>query len=124
VQEVKKKHGSADVSWGDVMRIRYAGKDLPGNGLADDRIGVFRAAGYEPDKDGKFAIRGGDSYYAAIEFGTPLKAKVLLGYGNTSQPGSKHYGDQLELFSKQEMRDPWRTRAEIEAHLESRDVIK
>jgi acyl-homoserine-lactone acylase len=123
-QQVKEKHGAIDVPWGDVMRLRYAGKDLPGNGAAGDPFGVFRTAYYAPDDDGKFKILGGDTYYAAIEFGTPLKAKVLLGYGNASQPGSKHHGDQLELFATQQMRDPWRTKTEIESHLELREVIK
>lgn len=124
VQRVIKDHGTADVPWGDVMRLRYAGKDLPGNGAAGDPFGVFRTAYFAPDKDGKFKILGGDTYYAAIEFGTPLRAKVLLGYGNSSQPGSKHHGDQLDLFARQEMRDPWRTKSEVEAHLELREVIK
>ncbi len=122
--KVAKEHGAMDVPWGDVMRIRMAGKDLPGNGAPGDPFGVFRNAYYIPDKDGRFRIVEGDTYYAAIEFSAPVRAKVLLGYGNSSQPGSKHLGDQVELFAKQEMRDPWRTRAEIEAHLESKDSIK
>jgi acyl-homoserine-lactone acylase len=58
-----------------------------------------------------------------VEFTQPLKAKVLLSYGNSSQPNSKHYGDQLELFSRFEMRDAWLTRGEIEANLEEREII-
>ena len=113
-----------DVPWGDVMRIRYAGKDLPGNGAPGDPFGVFRTAYYSPDTDGKFALMGGDTYYAVMEFGSPVRAKVLLAYGNATQPGSKHVGDQLELFAKQQMRDPWRTRKDIEANVESREEIR
>ena len=46
-----------------------------------------------------------------------VRAQTLLSYGNASQPGSPHYGDQLDLFSRQEMRPAWRTRAEVEANL-------
>jgi acyl-homoserine-lactone acylase len=44
--------------------------------------------------------------------------------GNATQPGSPHIGDQLELFAKRQMRPVWRTRAEIKAHLESREVMR
>src|SRR5207247_4756425 len=94
--QVEKRHGALDVAWGDVMRLRYAGKDLPGNGAPRDPFGVFRTANYAPAPDGKLGIAGGDSYYSVMEFGTPVRAKVLLAYGNATQPGSKHLGDQLE----------------------------
>ena len=61
--------------------------------------------------------------YAVIEFGQPVRAKVLLSYGNSSQPGSAHYGDQVELFARQEMRDAWRDRKTVEAHLEAREEV-
>ena len=44
-------------------------------------------------------------------------------YGNASQPGSPHVGDQLPLAARGELRPAWRTRAEIEANLETRDVL-
>jgi acyl-homoserine-lactone acylase len=116
-------HGALDVPYGDVFRIRYAGRDLPGNGGPGDPFGIFRVAYYAPDDDGKARIVAGDTYYQVVEFSDPVRAKVLTAYGNATQPGSKHVGDQLELFAKQEMRDAWRTRAEVEAHLESRDSI-
>ncbi|MEO8449139.1 MAG: acylase [Gemmatimonadota bacterium] len=122
--EMKKRGVALDIPWGDMVRIRYAGKDLPANGAPGDPYGVFRTAYPAPGADGKLEVKGGDTFYSVVEFGNPLKAKVLTAYGNSTQPGSKHFGDQLELFSKQEMRDVWRTRADVEAHLESREVIK
>ena len=118
-----KAHGALDVAYGEVYRLRYAGKDLPGNGGPGDPFGIFRVAYYAPQPDGKQAIMAGDTYYQVVEFSNPVRAKVLTAYGNATQPGSRHIGDQLELFSRQEMRDAWRTRGEIEAHLEVRVVI-
>ena len=123
-KETEKNHGALDVAYGDVNRLRYGGKDLPGNGAAGDPFGVFRVAYYAPDKDGKNTMIGGDTYYQAVEFGKPVRAKVLIAYGNATQPGSAHIGDQLELFSKKQMRDAWRTRKDVEANLESREVVK
>jgi acyl-homoserine-lactone acylase len=116
-------HGALDVPYGDVNRLRFAGKDLPGNGGAGDPFGIFRVAYYSPDQDGKSVIRAGDTYYQVVEFSKPVRAKVLTAYGNATQPGSPHVGDQLELFARKEMRDAWRTRAEVEAHLEGRATI-
>jgi len=117
-------HGALDVAWGDVNRLRYAGKDLPGNGGSGDPFGIFRVAFYAPDEDGKRRILGGDTYYQVVEFSQPIRAKVLTAYGNATQPGSPHRGDQLELFSREEMREAWRTRGEVEGRLGERVVLK
>lgn len=123
-RETAKKYGAIDVAYGDVNRLRYAGKDLPGNGGPGDPFGIFRVAYYGEDKDGKNRIIAGDTYYQAVEFADPVRAKVLIAYGNSTQPGSPHMGDQLELFSKKQMRDAWRTRKDVEANLESKEVLK
>ena len=52
-----------------------------------------------------------------------VRAMALVSYGNASQPGSPHNGDQLKLAARKELRPVWRTRAEIEAHLESCTVL-
>lgn len=121
---VEKQFGAMDVPWGDLSRIRYAGKDEPGNGAPGDPIGVVRVALFVPAADGKFRLAHGDTYYAAMEFGPTVRAKVLLAYGNSTQPGSPHMGDQIPLFVQQQMRDAWLTRAEVEKNLELREVLK
>ena len=73
---------------------------------------------------GPLEASGGDSFIAAVEFSRPPRAKVLMVAGNTSDPGSPHYGDQLSLYQRKRMRDAWRTRPEIEAHLSSRTVFR
>lgn len=120
---VQQAAGAIDVAWGDFVRLRSGKLDLPGNG-GPGELGIFRVVGYAPKKDGRFEAVGGDSYVAAVEFSNPVKAQALLSYGNATQPGAAHAGDQLELFSRKQLRPVWRNRSEIEAHLESREVIK
>ena len=84
-------------------------------------MGIFRVLGSAQDRDGKFRATGGDTYVAAVEFADPVRARAILTYGNASQPGSPHRFDQLELFSQKRLRPVWRTRAEVEANLESSD---
>jgi acyl-homoserine-lactone acylase len=120
--ELQKDYGSLHVKWGDAVRLRRGNSDLPGNG-APSMMGAIRTADVTPFKDGKAAIRSGDTYYAVIEYSTPIRAEALLGYGNWSKVGSKHVDDQLPLASKRQMRPVWRARAEIEANLESKKVF-
>jgi acyl-homoserine-lactone acylase len=121
--QLKKAHGAVNVPWGQVHRLRIGGKDLPANGGPAD-LGIFRVVGFAEDKDGKMRAVGGDSYVATIEFGPAVRARSLVSYGNASQRGSTHIGDQLELFAKKQLKTVWLTRAEIERNLERREAIR
>ncbi|MDE2962564.1 MAG: acylase, partial [Acidobacteriota bacterium] len=116
------RFGALDVPWGEVYRLRMAGRDLPASG-GPSRLGVFRSLEFAPEKDGRFRALFGDSFVALVEFSQPVRAKVLLSYGNASQSASPHRGDQLVLFSRKQLRPVWRARREIEANLESREVL-
>jgi acyl-homoserine-lactone acylase len=116
---VKLLYGALDVPWGEVARLRYGTRDLPASG-GPGIFGIFRVIDLIPAVGGRFQQVAGDTYIAAIEFSNPVRAKVLTAYGNATQPGSPHIGDQLELYARNELRPVWRTRKEIEAHLESR----
>jgi len=111
---------SLDVSWGNIHRLRYGTRDYPANG-GPDWLGTLRVLFFAQDKDAKFRSTFGDSYVAAVEFSDPVRAMALLSYGNASQPGSIHAGDQLELFARKELRPVWRAREDIEANLEKKE---
>lgn len=68
---------------------------------------VLRLFHPEDDQAGHHSI-GGDPYVAAVEFSDPMRAQVLVTYGNASQPDSPHFGDQLTLPAIAEMRPAWR----------------
>jgi len=114
--------GALDAPWSKVMRLKWAGLDLPASG-GPGRLGVFNVIDYGPAKDGVRTAEFGGSFVTVVSFDGPTRAKVLMSYGNSSQPGSPHAGDQLPLLSQKQMREAWRTRAEVEANLESRDVF-
>jgi acyl-homoserine-lactone acylase len=121
--EVLKRFGSLDPAWGDFNRFRSGDIDLPGNG-APSTYGSYRAIGYRYDyKDKKFRAAVGDSYVAITEFGKPVKAMVSLSYGNASQSGSKHIGDQLKLMSEKKLRPALLTRADILKNLEDKEEL-
>ncbi|MGB3798959.1 MAG: acylase [Lewinella sp.] len=119
--ELEAGFGSLEVPWGDFYRLTYGGKDLPANG-ADGSLGVFRVAWPGSGDAQHMYVGGGDSWVGVIEFGETVHAKVLLSYGNATQPDSPHFGDQLELFSKKELRDAWFDPAEVAKHTARTEV--
>jgi len=107
--------GKLDIPWGQAFRLHRDKFDLPGNG-ADGELGVFRVVWSRPQADKKYYAGGGDSWVGLIDFGPKPKARVLLSYGNSTQEGDPHNGDQLKLFSEKKMRDAYFDPAEVSKH--------
>ena len=120
--ETRKKYGSLDVAWGSVYRFRMNNQDLPANG-GPGEYGIFRTIGFMDDADGKKRAVFGDTYIAVTEFSNPVKAMVLMSYGNASQPGSNHTDDQLGLLAAKKLRPALLSREDIMKDLEKKEVL-
>ncbi len=118
--KIERDYGALDVPWGEVFRLRRGSHDFPANG-GPGNLGIFRVLHFREGQSGRQEAFAGDSFVALVEFSNPVKARVLTAYGNSSNPGSPHYGDQLALFARKEMRTAWLTRSEIEANLAERE---
>ncbi len=116
-------HGKLNPEYGSVYRMRMGDYDVPASG-GSGNMGNFRVVGFRPVSGGTFQAVSGESFTAMIEFSDPPRARVLLTYGNASQPGSPHVGDQLPLFSRQELREAWLTREAVERNLFRRETIR
>jgi len=121
-EELEAKFGKLDVEWGTYYRIKYNDKNLPANGI-DGSMGVFRVAWPGGSDEDHMYVGGGDSWVGVIEFGDQVHAKVLLSYGNATQKESPHNGDQLELFSKKELREAWFTKEQVEANTKRIEIL-
>ncbi len=121
-KSVKEKYGSLDIAWGDVNRFRMAGLDFPANG-GPDNCGIFRTMYFADDNDNKKHAVAGDTYVAVTEFGDKVRAKVLLSYGNATQPGSKHIGDQLKMLSEKKLRPALLDMDDILKNLEKTEIL-
>ncbi|MDQ3292586.1 MAG: acylase [Bacteroidota bacterium] len=122
--EVETDYGALDVPWGDVYRFRMGEINVPGNG-GPDQFGAFRVIQFAqtPTDGNKSFAMGGDSYVAITEFGPKVKAQVLLSYGNATQPGNKHVGDQLPLLSQKKLRPALLEKNEVLQNLEKREQL-
>ena len=88
---------------GEVNRFKVGDYNLPANG-GSGNYGIFRTMYFSRNaSDNKGYAVAGDTYVAVTEFGPTIKAQVLLSYGNATQPGSKHIGDQLNLLSQKNL---------------------
>jgi len=109
--------GTLSPQYGDYFRFRKDDIEYPGNG-GPGNMGIFRTIYYDSGEGGKFYPYFGDSYVCATEFGEEVTAKALLSYGNATQTGNPHIGDQFKLMSEKQLRDVWYTREQQENNLE------
>ena len=119
---VKEKYGSIDIALGEVNRFRMGALDYPANG-GPDNFGIFRTMYFVEDKDNKRHAVAGDTYVAVTEFGDRVKASVLLSYGNATQPGNKHAGDQLKMLSEKKLRPALLERKDVLNNLELQESL-
>jgi acyl-homoserine-lactone acylase len=120
--QTMRTHGSLEIPWGDVYRFQSGNADLPGNGGAGNS-GLFRTITFGRRVGTKSYASHGETIVCAIEFARQQQAQCLLGYGNSTQPGSPHLEDQLPFMVRKELLPVWRERRDVEANLKSRDAF-
>lgn len=114
VAETARRHGSFDVSWGDVHRVRRGSVDVPVGGCGNE-FGCFRILGFTRDADGKLTATGGDGWVLAVEFGDTPRAFSVLAYGESRRRESPWHADQAEMFAKGEMKKVAFTESDVNA---------
>jgi len=136
--ETISRFGALDTPWGSYLRLQINnqsdgvthsartpplnGVDLPGNG-GPGSLGIFRVLTPGELHNGTATPVHGDGFTLAVEFSKPIRAKSLISYGECSQPGCAHHTDELPLFAAKQWRDVWRTRAEVLANLDHKEVF-
>jgi len=107
--------GAWQTAWGDVNRFQRLTGDIvqPFDdsassvpvGFASSRWGSLAAYGQRTFNDTKkiYGTRG-NSFVAVVEFGERVSAKAVTAGGQSGDPTSKHFDDQIELYAKGELR--------------------
>ena len=120
VGETARRHGSWDVAWGDVHRVRRGTVDVPVGGCAG-ALGCFRVLTFARDADGKLSANGGDGWVLAVEFGpTTPRAYSVLAYGESQDPSSPWHADQAEMFAAGRLKKVAFTARDVDATAVSR----
>lgn len=96
-------YGTIKVEWGTINRLVRGNKDMPLRGFPD-----VLSPCYPTRMKDRFAFKAkhGDTYTMFAAFGKNgvENLQALQPLGNSLNPKSPHYNDQMELFSRQEMR--------------------
>jgi acyl-homoserine-lactone acylase len=71
-----------------------------------------------PQKTKRIYGDRGNSFVAVVEFGPRIRAKSILAGGQSSDPKSKHFADQAEMYSKGQFKDVLFYKEDIEKNLE------
>jgi len=128
VRWMRQTHGTERAAWGELNRYRVGHIDLPGEGCSS-AYGCFRVQRFVPGTSGSASVAGnlpdggpvgfGDAWVLLVDFSTPVPtAWSVLAYGQTSELGSPHSRDQIELLATRRLRPVYFTEADIRANLE------
>jgi acyl-homoserine-lactone acylase len=60
----------------------------------------------------------GNSFVAVVEFGERVRARAITVGGQSGDPSSPHFGDQVQRYVQGNLRDVWFYREDVEAHAE------
>ncbi|MGB6153009.1 MAG: penicillin acylase family protein, partial [Pricia sp.] len=110
IDQLTADFGTWNMPWGEVNRYQRLNGDIrqafddnkPSRpiGLASGRWGALTAYGVSYDNDTKkiYGTRG-NSFAAVVEFGDKVKAKSILAGGQSGDPNSPHFDDQIERYA-------------------------
>jgi acyl-homoserine lactone acylase PvdQ len=127
VENLTETYGDWRQPWGEVNRFqRLSGEIGAGFDDAQPSVGVPLASGRWGSLAAYGARRGestkklygyrGNSFVAAVEFGERVRAKTLLAGGQSGDPDSPHFDDQVGRYLDVDFKDARFYREDVEAH--------
>ena len=131
VDALQRTFGQWQTSWGDINRFQRITDDvvqpfddskpsLP-VGFAPAQWGALASFdSKKPRSTRKIYGSSGNSFVAAVEFTTPVRAKAIMSGGASGDPASAHFVDQAAQFSQGQFRDVLFTPDDVSAHAERR----
>lgn len=127
VAQLTSDFGTWNLEWGAVNRyqrlngdVRQAFNDsLPSRpiGYASGTWGALAAYGARYTNNTKkiYGTRG-NSFVAVVEFGDKVKAKSILAGGQSGNPASPHFDDQIDRYAAMEFKDVLFYKEDVIAH--------
>jgi acyl-homoserine-lactone acylase len=128
VKDLEARFGRWQVAWGDINRYQRISSDI--NQQYDDSKPSYPVAfasstwGMLPSYNARYFNTkkrygvNGNSFVCAVEFGEKIKAKSLLAGGQSGDMQSKHFNDQLEMYTKGQFKDVLFYKEDVLKHAE------
>lgn len=129
IHELTQKFGNWQIPWGDINRFQRVSSDIEQKyddskpsvpvGFVSSLWGMLPSynARYFPGTKKRYGVNG-NSFICAVEFGERIKAKSLLAGGESGNPASPHFKDQLEAYAKGQFKDVLFYKEDVVAHAE------
>ncbi len=126
IADLNKDFGSWNQPWGQVNRYQRLNGAIRQNfsdekpslpiGLASGNWGALAAYGSRYDNNTKkiYGTRG-NSFVAVVSFGDRLKAKSILAGGQSGDPSSPYFDDQISLYANCSFKEVAFYREDVEA---------
>jgi acyl-homoserine-lactone acylase len=121
--------GNWKTPWGQINRYQRLNGDIvqPFNdqkpstpvGFTASSWGSLAAFGAEPYPGTKkwYGTRG-NSFVAVVEFGDKVHARAVTAGGESGDPESRHFNDQVERYSTGNLREVYFYREQLKGHTE------
>ena len=128
IAALERSFGRWDVAWGEVNRHQRPGPD-ESRPFSDDRdslpiAGAHGSAGIvftfltRPQNTRLRYGYHGHSYASVVEFTDPPRAGSIVPYGQSRDPGSPHYADQMSLYAAGRFKEVRFTAEAVRADIE------
>ena len=121
--------GTWKTPWGDINRFQRLTEEIvqPFNdGQPSIPVGFtssvwgslasFGARSYPGTK--KWYGTSGNSFVAAVEFGSKVRAKAVTAGGESGHPQSRHFNDEASRYATGRLRNVYFYRADLQGHIE------
>ncbi|MDB5140604.1 MAG: acylase [Mucilaginibacter sp.] len=126
LNSLQKRYGKWDVAWGDINRYQRPADGATFNddasslpvGLASSAFGQLPSFQSRTMNTKKRYGYSGNSFIAAVEFGSHIKAKTVITGGQSFDPASKHYTDQAGMYIEGKFKDVLFYKKDVLEHAE------
>jgi acyl-homoserine-lactone acylase len=126
LNSIQKRYGKWDVAWGDINRYQRPTDGATFNddasslpvGLASSAFGQLPSFQSRTMNTKKRYGYSGNSFIAAVEFGSHIKAKTVITGGQSFDPASKHYTDQAGMYIEGRFKDVLFYKKDVLEHAE------
>jgi acyl-homoserine-lactone acylase len=129
LQKLQRDFGRWQTPWGEINRFQRLtddivqpfddGKPSLPVGFAPSQWGALASFDWsKPRKTKKIYGSVGNSFIAAVDFGSTIHAKALMSGGASGDPASPHFTDQALMFSQGRFRDVLFYPEEVRSHAE------
>lgn len=110
-------YGRVDVPWGEVNRLRRGDLSLATSGSPPGAPALHRLFS-TLSADGQVHVNGGSSFTMVVSLTDTVQAWSVLPYGNSEDPESPHYADQMALQAGDAFKRAWFLESDVYANLE------